>query len=194
MYNTIYKNIFENIQAIEKGTDKMEFLELAKKRYSVRKYKDTPVEEEKLAKILEAARVAPTGKNAQPVKLIVVKEKENLDKLSKGANFYGAPVVVIACCDTTKSWVRPFDGKNISDIDATILTTHMMLEATELGLGSVWLCRFEKEVIKQEFGIPENVDVVNLLAIGYADDEPKSPERHSEMRVPMEELVRNEKF
>lgn len=172
----------------------MDFLELAKKRYSVRKYKDTPVEEEKLAIILESARVAPTGKNAQPVKLIVVREKENLDKLAKAANFYSAPVVIIVCCDTTKSWVRSFDGKNISDIDASILTTHMMLQATELGLGSLWMCRFEKEIIKQEFGIPENVDVVNLLAVGYADDEPKSPDRHDKMREPIGELVSYENF
>ena len=167
----------------------MDFLELAKKRYSSRKYKDTLVEEEKLNKILEAARVAPTGKNNQPVKLIVVKEKENLQKLSKAANFYNAPVVIITCCDTTNSWVRPFDGKNISDIDASIITAHMMLEAADLGLGSVWICRFEKEIIKQEFGIPENVDVVNLLPIGYSDDEPKSPDRHDEVRNPLSELV-----
>ena len=172
----------------------MEFLELAKKRYSSRKYKDTPVEEETLNKILEAARVAPTGKNAQPVKLLVIREKENLEKLAKAANFYGAPVVIVTCCDTTKSWVRPFDGKNISDIDASILTAHMMLEAADLGLGSVWMCRFEKDIIKKEFGIPEHIDVVNLLPIGYADHEPKPADRHDEVRKPLPELVSYEYF
>ena len=167
----------------------MEFLELAKKRYSSRKYKDMPIESEKLDKIIEAGRVAPTGKNNQPVRLIVVKEKESLEKLSKGASTYGAPAVIIVLCDKEKSWVRPYDGKSIADIDASIVTTHMMLQAAELGLGSVWMCRLEEDTIKAEFDIPDNYTIVNLLAVGYADDEPKSSDRHGELRIPTSEFA-----
>ena len=172
----------------------MDFLTIAKQRYSVSKYKDTPVEDEKLNKILEAAHVAPTGANKQPVKLIVVREMENLEKLKNGARFYDAPVVIIVCVDKSKTWTRPHDSKIISDIDASILTDHMMLEATDLGLGTLWMCWFKEDIIKAEFGIPEDIEIVNLLAVGYADCEPQSPDRHSEKRIPIDELVSFEKW
>ena len=104
----------------------MDFIEIAKKRYSVRSYKDKKVEEEKLQKILEAAHVAPTAANLQPVRLIAVRSSEGLAKIGKGANLYGAPLAVIVCADHGKAWVRPFDKKQTTDIDASILTDHMM--------------------------------------------------------------------
>lgn len=167
----------------------MDFLQLAKTRYSVRKYKDTPVEKEKLDKILETGRVAPTGANFQPQRIIAVTSGEGLEKLSKGAKTFGAPVVLIVCADKDKAWTRPADGKNIADIDASIVTDHMMLQATELGLGTVWMCWFKPDVIREEFNIPENYEIVNLLAVGYADCEPLSPDRHSEMRRSIDETV-----
>ena len=85
----------------------MDFIEIAKKRYSVRSYKDKKIEEEKLKKILEAAHVAPTAANLQPVRLIVVQSREGLAKIGKGANLYGAPLAIIACADHKKAWVRP---------------------------------------------------------------------------------------
>ena len=115
----------------------MNFIEIAKKRYSVRNYSSKKVEKEKLDKILQAAHVAPTAANLQPVHLIAVESKEGLEKISKGANIYNAPLAIIVCADHNKAWVRPFDQKQTGDIDAAILTDHMMLEATELGLGTV---------------------------------------------------------
>ena len=167
----------------------MDFIEIAKKRYSVRGYQDRKVEEEKLEKILEAAHVAPTAANLQPVRLIVVQSREGLAKIGKGANLYGAPLAVIVCADHGKAWVRPFDKKQTADIDASILTDHMMLQATELGLGSVWICYFKPDVISREFGLPENLEPVNILAVGYSDEEAADPERHSQTRIPVEELV-----
>lgn len=129
----------------------MDFIELAKKRYSVRNYSNKKVEPEKLNRILQAAHVAPTAANLQPVHLIVVQDEDGLAKIGKGANIYGAPLAIIVCADHNKAWVRPFDKKQTCDIDASILTDHMMMEATELGLGSVWVCYFQPEVIKRNF-------------------------------------------
>lgn len=167
----------------------MDFLSLSKKRYSVRKYLSKPVEKEKLDAILSACQAAPTAANLQPHKLIVVKTKEGLSKLEKAANVFGAPLAIIVCADKSKAWTRPFDQKNTSDIDAAIVTDHMMLEATDLGLGSVWICYFKPDVLRSEFNIPDNLEPVNILAIGYADGELQSPDRHSKTRNSITETV-----
>ena len=112
----------------------MELLDVMKKRFSVRKYKEQQVEPEKLAKILEAAHVAPTATNAQPVRLIVVQSEVGRAKLDKAARLYGAPTVIIVCADHDKAWVRKYDQMQTTDIDASILTDHMMLEATNRDL------------------------------------------------------------
>jgi nitroreductase len=167
----------------------LEFLELAKKRYSVRKYQDKKVEQEKLMKILEAARVAPTGANTQPQRLIVIQENDGLEKLKKAANIFGAPLAIVVCGDHKPVWKRPIDGKDILDIDASIVTDHMMLQATELGLGTLWVCYFDPEVLRKEFQLPDNIEPINILAIGYADGEPASPERHEKTRKPLEHIL-----
>jgi nitroreductase len=172
----------------------MSFLEIAKKRYSVREYQSKKVEKEKLLTILEAGRVAPTGANKQPQKLIVVQEDEGLEKIQKAANIYGAPLAIIVCGDHDKAWKRPFDGKNIVDIDASIVTDHMMLQATELGLGSVWICYFKPDVIKKEFSLPDNLEPINILAIGYADGRVEPADRHNNTRNPLPEIVAYEKL
>ncbi len=172
----------------------MDFMELAKRRCSVRAYEDRKVEPEKLERILEAARIAPTAKNLQPVKLLAVQSGEGLEKVGKAANIYGAPLAIIVCADHQRAWTRPFDGKRSTDIDASILTDHMMLEATELGLGSVWICFFKPDVLREEFSLPEHLEPVNILAVGYASGAPASPDRHDKTRVPMEKLVSYEEL
>lgn len=172
----------------------MDFLDLAKKRYSVRKYGDEKVEEEKLLKILEAGRVAPTGANTQPQRLIVVQEEAGLEKLKKAGNISGAAMAIIVCGDHKAAWKRPFDNKDILDIDASIVTTHMMLQATELGLGTVWVCYFDPAILREEFNIPEGVEPINILGIGYAVGEGLSPDRHDKARKPLESTVFYESF
>lgn len=167
----------------------MEFLTIAKQRFSVRSYTEQKVEKEKLDKILEAAHVAPTAANLQPVHLIVVQSDEGLSKIGKATNIYGAPLAIIVCADHNKAWVRPFDKKQTGDIDTSILTDHMMLQATELGLGSVWVCYFEPETLRKEFKLPSNLEPVNILVMGYSDETLADPERHSATRNPMSELV-----
>jgi nitroreductase len=172
----------------------MNFLETAKKRYSVRSFQSTKVEPEKLKIILEAGRVAPTGANKQPQELIVVQEGPGLRRLKKAANVYGAPLAIIVCGNKNSVWTRPFDGKNLIDIDTTIITDHMMLQSTELGLGTIWVCYFKPDVLKTEFNLPENIEPVNILGIGYSSEQPASPDRHDKTRKPLAEIVSYEIF
>lgn len=172
----------------------MEFSELAKKRYSVRSYNGKKVEKEKLEKILEAAHVAPTAANLQPVRLLVIQQAEGLEKLSKAANIYHVPLAIVVCADHDKAWVRPFDKKQTCDIDASILTDHMMLQASDLGLGSVWICYFKPDILREEFCIPKNLEPVNILAVGYSEETPQSPDRHEETRIAVKSLASFEHF
>lgn len=172
----------------------MNFLELAKKRYSVRKYEDKRVEAEKLLKILESARIAPTAANFQPQRLLIIQEKESLEKLKKAGNVHGAPLAIIVCSDHSTSWKRSLDGKDTADIDASIITDHMMLEATELGLGTIWICAFDPSIIKKEFNIPENFEPINILGIGYSAAPAESPDRHDNKRKPLDSTVFYETF
>lgn len=167
----------------------MSVLDIAKKRFSVRKYANKSVEKEKLDKVLEAAHVAPTAANLQPIKLYVVQSKEGLAKVGKAANVYEAPVAIVVCADKSKAWKRPFDGMITTDIDASILTDHMMLEATEQGLGTVWVCFFKADVLKKELELPENLEPINILAVGYSDELTADENRHSTQRIPMDQLV-----
>ncbi len=167
----------------------MSVLETAKARSSVRAYTGQAVEEEKLQKILEAAHVAPTAANRQPVRLIVVRSREGLSAVSESANIYGAPAAIVVCADKSKAWTRPYDNMVTTDIDASILTDHMMLMATELGLGSVWICYFKPDVLKQGLNLPDNLEPVNILALGYSAEPEADKDRHSQTRIPMDELV-----
>lgn len=145
------------------------FLQLAKDRFSVRYYAKTPVEQEKIDAILEAARVAPTAKNIQPFHIYVLKSAEAISKINKLSRCaYEAPVVFVVCYDKSKAWVSPFDANDNSGVmDASIVGTHMMLEATEQGLGSCWVKLFDPKELAAAFGIPENLTPSFLLDVGY---------------------------
>ncbi len=173
----------------------MDFLDLAKKRSSVRKFKSRKVEAEKLQKILEAGRVAPTAGNTQPQLVLVIQTDEGFEKLKKSGNIYGAPLALIVCADHSASWKRPFDGKDTADIDTAIVSTHMILQAEELGLSSIWVGYFKPDVLASEFSLPDGVEPISILGIGYAQDgAPKSPNRHDTDRKPVSDTVRYESF
>lgn len=172
----------------------MDFLALAKKRYACCKYLDRKVEPEKLAAVLEAGRVAPTGANRQPQRLIVVESPEGMERLARCTRDFGAPAAVVVCADTSEVWTRKYDGKRIGDIDASIVTDHMMLAAASLGLDTLWICMFKPEAVREEFGLPDTVEPVNILLIGYGADAPASPDRHATLRKPLEETVFYERF
>ena len=167
----------------------MEYLDLAKRRCSTRAYTEQAVEQGKVAAILEAARVAPSAANLQPVRLVIVDDEPGRARLERAANAYGAPLAIIVCADRSRAWRRPADGKSTADIDASIVADHMMMAATDLGLGTVWICWFDPDALAQAFGLPEHLEPVCILAIGYRDEPAKSPERHATERIALDELV-----
>lgn len=167
----------------------MEFSNLVTDRYSVRNYEAKKVEEDKLKAILEAGRVAPSAHNIRPIKLIVVQSNEGLTKIKKAANAHGAPLVIITCGDTKTAAVRPADGRSLVDVDTSIVTDHMMLQAFDLGLGTCWIGAFDPKIIREEFKIPDYLEPIHLLAVGYSAGEPISQEKHNERRKSINELV-----
>jgi nitroreductase len=165
------------------------FADLIAKRYSVREYSDKPVEDEKLRAILQAGRLAPTAKNAQPQRIYAVRSERMLGKLRSVCSMtFGAPIVIVICSDPSASFVSPFSGRNFGETDAAIVTDHMMLQATELGLGTCWVGWFDPKEIKEALGIPDNLEVMNLLPVGYPSGNSKPSPRHND-RKPLEETV-----
>lgn len=143
------------------------FLALAKERYSCRQFKDTPLTDVQINHILEAARVAPTAANKQPVHVWVVKSPEALEKLKGATDYtYGAPVVFVVGAKADAAWVRKYDGKNGAEIDAAIVGTHIMLEASALGLGNVWVGSFDPAKLKADFPEMEGWEPVCLFPVG----------------------------
>lgn len=151
----------------------MDFLNLASERYSVRHFSDRQVSQEDVERILKAGRLAPTAHNNQPQRIIVVSSPEGLALLDKCTEcHYGAPLAFIVSYDSDKAWIREYDGKCSGDVDASIVTTHMMLEAEDLGLGSVWIMYFIPEAVRTEFALPDHEIPVAILMVGYADAKP----------------------
>lgn len=165
------------------------FLELAKNRFSVLRYRNQPIEEEVIKRILEAGLSAPTACNAQPQRIRIIKTDEDRTKLNHviPSKFY-VPVAFLVCFDRNKSWTRPMDGKNSGDIDASIVTTHMMLEATDLGLGSIWVMYWSPDKMRKEFELESNIEPVALLIVGYKCDEAKPHRGHFES-IAIEEML-----
>ena len=117
----------------------MEFADLIQKRYSVRNYQSKPVEEEKLNKVLDAARLAPTAHNYQPFKLIVIKtsgNEENLNRIYDRKFFVEAPLVICACTLIEEGWTRD-DGKNYAEVDTTIAMDHLNISSHRIGIGNL---------------------------------------------------------
>lgn len=162
----------------------MNFLELAKARYSVRSFKNTPIEDEKLAKIIEAGHVAPTACNNQPQKIYVLKSEASRQKLASVCRCtFGAPVILVVCYDTERSWKnKRMPGYQSGETDASIVCTHMMLEAWELGIGSCWVGMFGSDEVKAALGLPENVTVSALLPMGYPAEDANPLDLHTKFR------------
>lgn len=172
----------------------MNFLELAKNRYSCRSFMDKPVEQEKLNLILEAGKVAPTARNIQPQRILVITDKEKLEKLNQCTKYgWNAPVIMIICYDKNVVYHRLYDDMDFGFIDSSIVTTQMMLEIQDLGLGTTWIGAFDPEKIREVYNIPKNYEIVALLPVGYPGDD-AHPSKLHEDRKPIEETVFYNKF
>jgi nitroreductase len=172
----------------------MDFLELAKLRCSIRSFTDKPVEKEKLQRILEAGRVAPTACNKQPQRIIVVQNPENIKKVQKAYKTFGSQCILIICRDEREALVRTFDNKCSGDLDIGIVTDHMMLAAREIGIGSVMVGLFDPGIIRKEFNIPEYIQPTALLILGYPKNGFLDSNRHLTERKPMNETVMMEGY
>jgi len=164
----------------------MDFLELAEKRYSVRAYQDKPVEEEKLNRILEAARLAPTAANRQPFRILVIPtegRKEELRRIYARDWFVQAPYIIGICALPSEAWVRR-DGRNYAVVDATIAMDHLILAAASLGLGTCWVAAFDEAAAREVLQLPAGWDPVAFTPLGYPADswQPKK-------RRPLTDLV-----
>ncbi|MBQ9317220.1 MAG: nitroreductase family protein [Atopobiaceae bacterium] len=173
-----------------------DLMDISRMRHTVRSYAERPVEPEKLADVLEAGRWAPTAINAQPQRILVLDTPQNLAKVREFCTFgwqkryvdlasetdtpehdrivlyYGAPTVLLVCYDREACWRHPQTGETSGETDATIVATHMMLEAASLGLGSAWISYFDHDKARELLGVPESWEMVCMLYLGYpADDE-----------------------
>jgi len=163
----------------------MEFFDVVKNRFSCRKFSSKPVENEKLDKILEAGRLAPTAKNAQPVKIWAVKSPEALEKIKSVAPFAWlkeVPVILAVGGTTENAFLRPSDNRNFEDVDATIVATHLMLAIEDAGLGSTWIGFFDVPKTKELFPEMKDYDLVALLPVGYKADDAQPSDRHDKRK------------
>jgi len=164
------------------------FHDLAINRYSVRKFKDTPVELDKIDSILAVARMAPTAKNAQPQRIKIINAKDDLAKTDECTPCrFGAPLLFLVCYDGNISYVR-VDGQNSGETDATIVTTHMMLQAGDLGLGSLYIKHFDPKKTAELFALNKDIMPSAFLAVGYAAKDSKPNERHFDKK-PLSDIL-----
>jgi len=167
----------------------MEFSKLIVERYSVRAYRPDPVPDELLDRVLEAARLAPTAANRQPVQIIVIRTAGREAELKRFYNrdwFAGAPLVLCVCARPDEAWTRS-DGLNYGLVDATIVMDHLILAATDMSLGTCWVAAFDPAAAREVLGLPEGVEPVAFTPLGYPADKPRPKQRK-----PLADLVRYE--
>ena len=162
-------------------------MDLARARYAVRNYAQTPVEQAKIDSILAAGQLAPTAKNVQPQHIYVLQSAEAIAKINELTRCaYHAPIVFLVCYNTDLVWNK--DGANSGDMDCSIVGTHMMMEATELGLGTCWVKWFDPEQVAAAFALPANHKPSFLMPCGYPSDDAQ-PNAHHYNRKPLTETV-----
>lgn len=168
----------------------MEFLDLISQRYSVRAYKPDPVEDVILAKILEAARLAPTAANRQPFQVVVMHtagRKTELGRIYRQPWFIQPPLILCICGVSSQAWVRSTDHRRYLDVDVAIVMDHMILAATALGLGTCWIAAFNATAAREALHLPDEIEPLLFTPLGYPADRPGPKERK-----PLSALVRYE--
>ncbi len=171
----------------------MHFNLLLKERYSIRSYKPLKVSKALITQVLDAGRMAPSANNKQPWYFISVYDDEQLDRIKAAYPrdwFTKVPQVIVVCGDHNSSWKRSYDSKDHCDIDVAIAVDHMTLRATELGLGTCWVCHFDPSVVSEILELPEGIEPIAILPIGY----PINPEVPLKDRKSPDKIFFNGKF
>lgn len=172
----------------------MEFHELITERYSVRKFRPEHLPQDVIDGILAAGHKAPTGCNYQPYRILVLNTDESVAKLKTCTKcHFHAPTAMLICHNRAESWKRPYDGALASPVDAAIVTTHMMLAAWDMGVGSCWVMHFDPAAMRETYRIPEDLEPLALLVMGYPAEDVKPLDMHFRVR-PMEEVVFYDSF
>lgn len=171
----------------------MDFADILRARYSVRSYRPEPVDEAALGRILDAAVAAPTACNRQPFRVIVLRtagREAELARIYARPFFVQAPVVLAVVAVHDEAWKRNrSDNKDHSDVDAAIVTDHIVLAATNEGLGTCWVCAFDPAAAREVLGLPEGVEPIAFTPIGHAADD-----RPARVRKPIADLVRRDRW
>ena len=174
----------------------MAFSNLTLTRYSCRDYQNRPVEDEKIAQIIEAGRLAPSACNNHPTRVIVcdtpvLKEKaaKAAHHFAKDGSVFGAPLVLLVCAKEQVAWTRKYDSMNAAQIDSAIVTDQMMMQAVDLGLQTCWVCHFDPRIAIDEFDLPQDAYPIHMLTVGYAADAIAEPEKREERAIAKEDFL-----
>lgn len=158
----------------------MKLINLITSRFSVRAYTTKKIEKALIVEILEAARLAPSAVNYQPWRFIVITDEHELASIHEVYHrewFREAPLCIVACANHSQSWKRKSDGKDFADIDLAIAIDHLILKATELGLGTCWICNFNVEMARQKLALPDQMEPIALIPVGYINSTPPEKKR-----------------
>lgn len=162
------------------------FLEMARERWSVRKFTDEQINTEHMKRILEAGRNAPSACNYQPWRVLVMQSEEAIGRVRSVTHWaFNAPTVLLVCANLTESW-KNSDGCDSAEVDAAIFTTLVMMEAWELGVGTTWVRGFDERVMRAAFNVPDSWKIVAMMPMGYPADNARPSNWHF-ARKPVEE-------
>jgi len=169
------------------------FYELFERRKSVREFQDRVIEPDVLERLLMTLRRAQSAANRQPWRFIVIEKKDRaeLNEALTKEGFRGAPVIIAACAEPKEAWIRKPDKVNYAWVDVTIAVTEMICAATAEGLGTCWIASLEPARVKEILRIPDGIEIVALIAIGWPKEELKKEEK---ARKPLEEIIRYGKW
>ena len=167
----------------------MEFNSVLQRRYSCRAFSPAPVEQEKVDRILEAGRIAPTAVNKQPVHLWAISNPGTLEAI-KGVtrSNYGAPLILVVGCRPADAWVRRYDGKNGAEVDASIVATYLMLAAENEGLATLWVGSFDPALLRGILPGADGYELVAMINVGYPAPESQPSPMHG-ARKAMDEFL-----
>jgi nitroreductase len=184
----------------------LEFFDVIKTRKSSRNFSPQPVEQDKILKVLEAARLAPSWQNRQCWRFVIVQDKETIKKIGRlnpftlNINFFlqKVPVIIVACANPKDSGQR--NGKDYCLVDTAIAMEHLILAATDLGLATCWIGAFDEKMVKDTLNIPDEIKVVAITPLGYAAEKENIIDKVSQIvakgtnRKPIEEITYFEKW